>query len=93
MGAETMRQLTCPWCGSSFTPRMTGGKPQRFCSTHCRRSMDAGLRVWAQDQLDQGKVTVAELKRIRCEKADRGPRNNLDSRERPSSLEQTRALS
>lgn len=29
--------------------------------------MDASLRVWAQDQLDQGKVTVVELQRAGCE--------------------------
>ena len=35
-----MIRPTCPWCGSRFTPRTSGGKPQRFLlpeplTVHC----------------------------------------------------------
>ncbi len=58
--------MVCAWCGMAFAQRGTGGKPQKFCSTRCRREMDAGLRAWAQDQLAAGRVTIAELQRARC---------------------------
>ena len=61
-----MNTRTCPWCGKVFDRRSTGGKPQRFCSTRCRRAMDARLRAWAQEQFDMGRVSIVELQRARC---------------------------
>lgn len=58
---ETRSSGRCPWCGRDFSPRTTGGKPQRFCSPRCRRAMDAGLRAWATEELAAGRVTVAGL--------------------------------
>ena len=63
----------CPWCGARFKPRQTGGRAQQFCSTRCRRQMDAGLRAWAQDQLAAGRVTNVDLQRARC----LGPRTSV----------------
>ncbi len=62
--AKTRRN--CPWCGTVFTPRTSGGKPQQFCSSRCRRALENTLRTWAQDQLAEGRVTVAQLQRPRC---------------------------
>lgn len=31
----------CAWCGTAFTPRATGGAPQRFCSTLHRCAWNA----------------------------------------------------
>ena len=60
---------SCEWCDNSFAPRTNGGKPQRFCSAHCRRDLEHSLRAWAQKQLAEGRVTVAELQRPRCSSA------------------------
>ena len=67
METMTLAHSICPWCGDPFTPRHTGGKPQRFCSTHCPRDHEAALRAWAQDQFAQGKVSIADLQRARCQ--------------------------
>ncbi len=62
MADPSMTELAhCPWCGTQFTPRTSGGKAQRFCSPLCRRHMERALRAWAQDQLAKGQVTMADL--------------------------------
>ena len=55
----------CPWCERPFTPRRTGGKPQRFCRDACRRAFERELRAWARDQITAGGVTPAQLQRAR----------------------------
>jgi hypothetical protein len=53
----------CFWCGRRFEPRNDGGKPQRFCSTRCRRALDAAGRRYIFDALAAGSLTVADLRR------------------------------
>jgi len=48
-----------------FTPRRTGGEPQRFCRDACRRAFERELRAWARDQITAGGVTPAQLQRAR----------------------------
>jgi hypothetical protein len=55
----------CDWCSRPFTPRRTGGRPQRFCSERCRRASEKAMREWAQQELAAGRVTIAEIKRER----------------------------
>ena len=57
-----MTRLICPWCGALFTPRMTGGKPQRFCSVQCRKHYHAACRVWGEDQVERGFLPISALK-------------------------------
>ena len=54
---------TCVWCGSPFSPRATGGKPQRFCGESCRREFWQKLREWALLAVDTGLLPVEALKR------------------------------
>ena len=58
-----MTRPQCPWCERAFTPRHTGGKPQRFCQTACRRAFERELRAWARNQIGAGNITPAELQR------------------------------
>lgn len=46
----------CAWCGTAFTPRATGGAPQRFCSTPHRRAWN-GLREQIGEQILTAIVT------------------------------------
>jgi hypothetical protein len=59
----------CPWCQRPFTPRCTGGKPQRFCRDACRRAFERELRAWARNQIAAGGVTPAQLQRARSRDA------------------------
>ena len=36
--APALEALRSESCGAAFTPRKTGGKPQRFCSPECRQA-------------------------------------------------------
>jgi len=60
----TTRPL-CPWCERSFTPRGTGGRPQRFCCERCRRAYERELRAWARNQIAAAGVTPTQLQRAR----------------------------
>ncbi len=58
-----MTQRTCPWCREPFIPRETGGSLQKFCAAQCRKEFHRGCRVWAEDQVLRGLVSVESLKR------------------------------
>ena len=60
-----MTRPHCPWCERPFTPRRTGGKPQRFCRDACRRAFERELRAWARNQIAAAGVTPAQLQRAR----------------------------
>ena len=56
--------VPCPWCGTFFEPRTVGAHRKRFCSPRCRCAYHGALRKWGQRELDQGRVTVADLKAL-----------------------------
>jgi len=58
-GVETR---TCPWCSRQFRPRITGGKPQRFCGSRCRLAFFAAARAWSLSLLDRHLLSVETLK-------------------------------
>jgi endogenous inhibitor of DNA gyrase (YacG/DUF329 family) len=60
-----MTRIACPWCSRPFTPRRSGGKPQRFCSPQCRRAFERELRAWARDQIAADGIPPAQLQRPR----------------------------
>lgn len=61
MGRVSRSRHNCTWCGASYLPRGTGGRSQIYCSPVCRIAFHRSLRRWAQQQADQGRVTVQEL--------------------------------
>ena len=61
-GKPEPSRLTCQWCGSKFTPRKTGGRPQKFCSNSCRVAFFSAARKFAVDALEDGRITLDELK-------------------------------
>jgi hypothetical protein len=44
----------CLWCGQSFEPRLSGGKPQRFCGAPCRRAFDHACGAWVRAAIAVG---------------------------------------
>lgn len=54
----------CLWCTLPFTPRRSGGKPQRFCSPFCRHQFWSATRRWVMKALDAGLLSVSVLKGI-----------------------------
>lgn len=53
---------SCPWCGRDFALRTSGGRVQKFCSTRCRRALDAAGRRYIRDALTSGALTIADLR-------------------------------
>ena len=87
-----MTERACAWCGVPFTPRTNGGKPQRFCSEQCRVEFHRGCRVWAEDQVWRGLLSVSALKnaleqRIRSSERPIGQHQSPRSREREPATE------
>ena len=51
----------CAWCHQDFSPRETGGSPQKFCSKRCKRLFEKSIRRWAYIQHAQGRINLSEL--------------------------------
>ena len=52
----------CPWCGRQFTPRLTGGKDQRFCRSSCRRALHAAARAWALAEIAADRLDLDAIR-------------------------------
>lgn len=46
--------VCCPWCGSAFPVRQSGGRARRFCRPSCRRKFHAAVRRWGLDAIVSG---------------------------------------
>src|ERR1700719_4438085 len=46
----------CLWCDRTFSPRMTGGSAQRFCSTGHRQQFWIAARRWTMRAIEVGAV-------------------------------------
>ena len=51
----------CLWCGKPYARRATGGQPQKFCSSACRRACHTAARRWAVRELEAGRLSVANV--------------------------------
>ncbi len=52
----------CRWGGAGFSPRHSGGSVQKFCSSSCRQQFHTAARQWVSAAVDDGRLTVADLK-------------------------------
>ncbi len=48
----------CLWCRRAYARRATGGKPQKFCSSACRRACHGAARRYAVLELEAGRLSV-----------------------------------
>ena len=62
LATRMMAEAICLWCERSFSPRDTGGKPQRFCRPSCRTWFFAAARRWAVAGVLAGRIPVAVVK-------------------------------
>jgi hypothetical protein len=53
---------SCSWCDRSFRARRSGGRVQRFCRPSCRRAFHTAVRAWALGAIENGTLTVADIK-------------------------------
>ena len=57
-----MTACPCSWCGRQFTPRLTGGRDQRFCRPSCRRALHAAARAWVLAEIAAGRLNLGAIK-------------------------------
>jgi hypothetical protein len=57
-------QYFCLWCGRSFEPRTTGGKPQKFCGAPHQAAFFGAARAWALKLIETGLITPETLKAV-----------------------------
>jgi hypothetical protein len=54
----------CLWCDREFSPRNSGGYPQRFCCTEHRRAFHIAAHQFVLAEFAAGRVTVAAIKKF-----------------------------
>ena len=54
----------CAWCHQDFSPRETGGSPQKFCSKDCKRCFEKSIRQWASNKYTKGALKIDELQSV-----------------------------
>lgn len=54
----------CPWCGTLFRPRRTGGSAQRFCRTACKTAFWSAARQWVWKAMEAGLLSPLALGQI-----------------------------
>jgi hypothetical protein len=59
---EPAPDARCLWCNRTFTPRMTGGSAQKFCSTRHRQQFWIAARRWTMRAIEAGLLSVECLK-------------------------------
>ncbi len=52
----------CEWCGTLFPAKTVGAHPKRFCCDACKGTYHTALRRWAQREVDEGRITITDLK-------------------------------
>ena len=52
----------CDWCEEPFSPRKTGGTPQRFCAKQCRQDFHTAARQQTVRALARGSISINDLK-------------------------------
>jgi hypothetical protein len=54
----------CLWCDLEFSPRNSGGFPQRFCCPEHRRAFHIAAHQFVLEEFSAGRVTVAAIKKF-----------------------------
>ena len=62
MIVTSLPRRQCEWCQATFSRRLTGGSPQRFCSRSCKHTFHAAAHRWATHELGAGRLTIDQLK-------------------------------
>lgn len=54
----------CLWCDHEFSPRSSGGSPQRFCCPEHRRAFHIAAHQFVLAEFSAGRLTIAEIKKF-----------------------------
>ena len=57
-----VKYTECIWCGGQFIARKPGGHEKQYCSSSCKDTYHRILHQYAQKSVEQGEITLEELK-------------------------------
>ena len=52
----------CRWCAGLFDVKTIGGNRKEFCGPDCKGAYHTALRMWAQRALDDGRISITDLR-------------------------------
>ena len=58
---DNIRILRCHWCNDPFSPRKSGGDPQKFCLASCRHAYGTAARRWVRNAILDGRLRIGDL--------------------------------
>ena len=61
----------CKWCQRDYTPRSSGGSPQKFCSRECKHLFEKSIRQWAYNEHTKGSLNLSELQHMHSSKKEK----------------------
>ena len=61
----------CKLCQSEFSPRNSGGSPQKFCTKQCKRLFEKTILKWAYDEHAKGRINLSELENMHSSKKEK----------------------
>ena len=64
----------CEWCEDKYSPRATGGSPQKFCTKQCKRLFEKSIRQWAYDEHTKGSLNLSKLQHMHSLETDKDER-------------------
>ncbi len=54
------------WCNRPFTPKTVGAHAKKFCRPWCKDQFHRAARLWAEQAIARGKLSVADIRAIQA---------------------------
>ena len=70
----------CIWCGALFNSLIKGCNRKKFCSVACKHEFESVARSYTIAAVENGDVSITELKRVYLSRATQGTRSSPPSR-------------
>lgn len=64
--------IPCPWCQRPFKPVKRGAHEKKFCRPKCKGAFETAARRYAYAMVEEGLLSVGELKRVSSSRATAG---------------------
>ncbi len=52
----------CLWCNGLFAAKTVGAHAKKFCQTSCKDQFHRSTRLWAEQAIAKGKLSVADIR-------------------------------
>ncbi len=52
----------CLWCNRPFEAKTVGAHAKKFCQTSCKNRFHRAARLWAEQAIANGKLSVVDIR-------------------------------